>query len=99
MTLSLQIHSIPILPPAHVIQGHIASIKEMECIIAMYDQDGDSEFNLVSFDLSLGLSLGLICKASWYQQENSGICLGGGARVRQAESEESPTVLDNSLGA
>ncbi len=75
MNLSLQIHSNPILPPAHAIQGHIASIKEMACIIAMYDQDGDSEFNLVNFDLSLGLSSGLICKESWYQQVNSGICV------------------------
>jgi hypothetical protein len=78
MNLSLQIHSNPILPPAHVIQGHIASIKEMECIIAMYDQDGDSELNLVSFDLSLGLSSGLICKKRWYQQENRGMCVEGG---------------------
>ncbi len=31
-------------------QGHIASTKEMACIIAMYDKDGDSEFDLVRFD-------------------------------------------------
>ncbi len=42
------------LPPsARVAQGHIASIKEMDCIIAIFDQDGDSEFNLVSFDFGI----------------------------------------------
>ena len=36
-------------------QGHIASIKEIECIIAMFDQDGDLEFNLVSLIMGLDL--------------------------------------------
>jgi hypothetical protein len=43
------------LPPANVIQGHIATTKEMKCIIAMFDQNGDSEFNLVRFNIDISV--------------------------------------------